>query len=836
MFVHLIRSHLSILLLKDNKFDFDTKINFDIVLKARWKDENESDVKTYTVVFKDFDGTILKEETVEEGKNATAPSNPSRDGYDFIGWDKEYNNITSNLEINAKYEITQGSKIYTISYELGGRSWGYYSKNEYLYDFLKDFYDFVSPNESLNIFIYGDSNSEYLGTWVDYIGGAVGKTNKLLCDNNLEANSEDYFLNCSKYKEKWAPLGKWVQSQHNRFAGTGGYYYGALDFYRYVINDPNGYISIYGEEFYGFPSVNEPTLVEYTTSSKSIVLPRPLDSEFGGWYLNSDFSGKEVTEISPNTQGNLVLYALWNKKVTYEISFDTDGGKKLNPITVHFYDEVILPNDLVKEGFTFIGWSLNGVALTESFKFTYRTSIVIKAIWKNNNVVLEDLKYDNSPVYYRNTNNIVQIPSDYVQPDKQLRAAWVSSYAGNFSPSPIEANMKAELNSILDMFEKYNLNCMIFHIRPTNNAFYQTDLAPISSEYSYSYEAFEQWDYLTWLIDECHKRGIEFHAWLNPYRIKAYGFGENATTQTVADKYKDYPKNPASDPENILLTYRSDGNKGAILNPYEEEVQDYIVDVCIEVMEKYDVDAIHFDDYFYAQMSSGIKVLEEPDQDDYIEYINANPNCGFSKNNENDKKQWRRENVDAFIKKLSIAMTDYNKENGKGVQLGISPTGIYKNGNGSVESGSNTAGQEHYSSYLFCDTKKWIKNEWIDYIMPQTYWAFTHKVAGYADVLDWWDKVVDGTKVNLYSGIGIYMSVSGGNYSWGVQPYEVSNQILYTTKLKNVKGISFYSYGSLKTIDRSTSQIAYKGLQKVINEYWTTKIPTPETMASQYKK
>ena len=120
--------------------------------------------------------------------------------------------------------------------------------------------------------------------------------------------------------------------------------------------------------------------------------------------------------------------------------------------------------------------------------------------------------------------------------------------------------------------------------------------------------------------------------------------------------------------------------------------------------------------------------------------------------------------------------------------------------------------------------------------MPQTYWAFTHSVAGYADVIDWWDKAVDGYNVNLYSGLGLYMSISGGNYSWGVQPYEISNQVLYTTKLKNVKGVSIYSQLSLKQGNSSSSRICYEGLMRLKNEYWVEKVPTPKTKASQYIK
>ncbi len=785
---------------------------------------------SYLVTFMNYNGQVLKTETVKAGGNATAPENPKREGYIFTGWQGSYSNVQGNVTIRAQYVSID--KEYKINYVMNNGIWDFSSKSEGVYYFLKDFYDFVKPTESLKTFIFGESNNEYLGTWKDYIGGCYGDNNKLLYNNDLDANNDNYFFNSSTYKNKWNELGKWIAQLNNRFNGT-DYYYGALDFYRYITNNPDQYINVYGQEFYGFPKMNQP-FTTYTYSEQEIELPAPLSESFKGWYLNSDFTGEKITHIKAKQIGDIELYAAWDFKMTYEVYLDSAGAQSYDPITATYNTEISLPTPS-KDGYTFIGWYIGDTYIGTSFVYEYPYSITLVAKWRNNNVTLEKLKYDGTNVTYRNSSTAVEIPTDYVQPAAQLRAAWLSSYASTFKPSPDEATMKANLTAELDMLEKYNMNCMIFHIRTTNNAFYQTDLAPIDVNYG-TYESFKQWDYLEWLIDECHKRGIEFHAWLNPYRIKAYGYPADSTPETVAAQYANYPKNPASDPENILMTYRDDGTKGAILNPYEEVVQDYIVDVCLEVMEKYDVDAIHFDDYFYAQMTKPINVLKEPDQDDYIEYISNNPNSGYSVSSASDKKQWRRDNIDNFIYKLSTAMTAFNIENGRGVQLGISPTGIYRNGNGSVSSGSNTAGQEHYESYLFCDTVNWINNEWIDYIMPQSYWAFTHKVAGYADVMDWWNKVVDGTQVNLYSGLGLYMSVSGGNYSWGTQPYEISNQILYTTKLENVKGVSIYSFLSLKQVDGTPSRIAYKGLMRVKNEYWTEKVPTPQTKAHQYIK
>lgn len=812
----------------NKKWDFSFPVNSNITLLAKYNEILK--MTGFTVVFMDYNGTTLKEEIVETGNNATPPENPTREGYLFTGWYGNYNNIQGNVIIKAQY-ISLDTE-YKINYIMNNGIWGYGSKNDYVLSFLKDFYKFVKPSESEIEFIYGTSNTEFLGTWKNYIGGSISENNKLLYDNNLQANNEDYFFNSSLYKEKWALLGKWVQSLNTRFAGSGGYEYGALDFYRYIINDPNIYINVYGDKFYGYPEIEDP-FNTYKYSNEAIQLPKPINSRFKGWYLNSDFTGEAITQIEANTYGDITLYASWDTTVTYEIYFDTDGAGEIAPITVEYNEEVTLPTSLTKDGYTFVGWYLKDTYINEVFNFNYPYSITLKVKWRNDTVSLENLTYNGNNVLYRNSSTPVQIPTEYVQPTEQLRATWVSSYASTFQPSPVEATMKANLTEVLDLLESYNMNCMIFHIRTLNNAYYQTDLAPIDSEYG-TYESFNNWDYLEWLIDECHKRGMEFHAWLNPYRIKAYGFNKDATAKDVAQLYKDYPKNPASNPDNILMTYRSDGTQGAILNPCKEEVQDYIVNVCIEIMEKYNVDAIHFDDYFYAQMSPSISVLSEPDQVDYVKYIKGTNKEGYSEYSANDKKQWRRDNIDNFIYKLHSAITDFNIKNKKAVQLGISPTGIYRNGNGSVSSGSNTAGQEHYSSYLFCDTVNWVRNQWIDYIMPQSYWAFTHSVAGYADVMDWWNMVVEGTNVNLYSGLGLYMSVSGGNYSWGVQPYEISNQILYTTKLKNVKGVSVYSMLSLKQVNTMSSQIAYKGLMRVKNEYWNTKVSTPKTMAHQY--
>ena len=408
-----------------------------------------------------------------------------------------------------------------------------------------------------------------------------------------------------------------------------------------------------------------------------------------------------------------------------------------------------------------------------------------------------------------NFSNFV-VNAEYVEMDQELRAAWVSPWGGDSDLCTYknENDFKEKMNYILDTLEMYNMNTIIYHVRTHNNAMYKSSLNPVASYWKDV--NFNTFDPLEWLIGECHKRGIEFHAWLNPYRVKS---SSSTSLESIALTYDNFKANPASDVNNMLM-----GDGTVILNPGLQNVRDFIVSTVMELVNGYDVDAIHFDDYFYT---NGI--------DDSVSRSKYN-----TKNLSVDN--FRREQVDLFIEDLFKAMCAENKKNDTKVQLGISPTGIYRNGNGSVESGSNTSGYAHYGSPLYADTYKWIRNEWIDYILPQSYWAFSHSSAGYADVMDWWDKAVEGTRVNLYSGIGLYMANNGGsNASWGKEPYEVSNQVLYTTKLKNVKGISFYAFQSLRSAYRDFSAMAHDGVMRIHDEYWTTKVKTPTSIASLLK-
>ena len=306
---------------------------------------------------------------------------------------------------------------------------------------------------------------------------------------------------------------------------------------------------------------------------------------------------------------------------------------------------------------------------------------------------------------------------------REARAVWVSALVCDISKFSSKSQYQGEIERILDNMEKLNLNIMIFHIRIYNDALYESKYNSWSSLYSTN----PSWDALPWIIDECHKRGIEFHAWMNPYRVTSGSYG------SLSDVAKRFPNsNAASNPANLVK-----GSTNIILNPGIPAVQNFLVDVCMEVVEKYDVDAIHFDDYFY--------VKNVDDRATYLEY-------GVGETIED----FRRESVNKFIRKLSKSIANYNEKNNKTVELGISPTASWANGDGvvtydengkAISNGSKGITQGHYGDYLYCDTLLWVNEGLIDYILPQCYIGTSEGNELFYGTVDWWSKVC---KYSLY--------------------------------------------------------------------------------------
>jgi len=396
---------------------------------------------------------------------------------------------------------------------------------------------------------------------------------------------------------------------------------------------------------------------------------------------------------------------------------------------------------------------------------------------------------------YRNSNEKVLRLKEFDYPTQELRAAWVSHLVGSMPSYSSESKWKSDYTYILDVMQEHGLNCIIFHVRTHNNAFYPSEYNPVASWMRNC--DFESFDPLKWTIEETHRRGMEFHAWLNPYRI--------------ADSYivGDYPEsNPASDEANILF-----GDSGKILDPGLPNVREFLVNTCMEVVENYDVDAIHFDDYFYISGADDTETRKKYNTE------------GLS------TADFRRKQVDIFIENLHNELAEYNKTNNKCVQLGISPSGVWLSGDGEVtydnegnaiSNGSNTSTSfVHYGGYLFSDTVKWINEEWIDYIMPQMYWGLNLKTASFAALTQWWSKIVKYKDVNLYCGLGIYMAAEGSSGWPANAENEIEDQLLNAAMYEEIGGISLYSYNYIKNSHKTIVQ----GMNLIKNDYYKKYVP-----------
>ena len=407
---------------------------------------------------------------------------------------------------------------------------------------------------------------------------------------------------------------------------------------------------------------------------------------------------------------------------------------------------------------------------------------------------------------YLGTTTKVVIPSQYVKPEAEFRAVWISALVGDVTTFSTETQYKKEILSVFSTLEHYHINVMIFHVRIYNDAFYKSKY----NAWSKYYHTNPSWEALPWIIEEAHKRGIEFHAWLNPYRVST---STSQSLSEIASKFQ--ANNPASNPNNLLR-----GTNAVILNPGIPTVRTFLVNTCMELVENYDIDAIHFDDYFY---DNGV--------DDSFTRSVYNTE-GLSLDN------FRRKQVSLFIESLSKSIRNYNMAHNKRIQLGISPSGIWQSGDGivtydqennAITNGSSTTSTfQHYGNYLYADTLRWINEEWIDYILPQTYWALEHKLCAYVDLISWWDKVVKYKNVNLYSGMGLYIrDLSGDGSSWQTSNLEAYYQMMVNQSLEHVRGTSIFSYRTLKGT-LTDNRAFYR-----MNEIWNTPVIHPEirTMA-----
>jgi uncharacterized lipoprotein YddW (UPF0748 family) len=345
------------------------------------------------------------------------------------------------------------------------------------------------------------------------------------------------------------------------------------------------------------------------------------------------------------------------------------------------------------------------------------------------------------------------------QSKAEFRGVWIASVDNIDWPRPNQwnvENQKAEFIRQLEMHKRNGMNAAIVQIRPAADAFYPSP-----------YEPWSQWltgvqgrppapfyDPLEFTITEAHKRGFEYHAWVNPYRAN---FAIGKASIAPAHITRLHPE--------WFLQYGST----LYFDPGNKEAQAWVVNVIKDIVSRYDVDAIHMDDYFYPYRIAG---KEFPDTASYRLYGNGM-----------NKEDWRRSNTDSIILKISTAIHEIKPW----VKFGISPFGVWRNQDKDPEGSPTKAGQTNYDD-LYADVLLWLRNGWIDYVAPQIYWEFSQPHAPFEPILKWWNEHTYGR--NCYVGLGIYRA--GSNAAWR-DSTQLPRQIDSTRAMPNIQGQIYFS-------------------------------------------
>jgi uncharacterized lipoprotein YddW (UPF0748 family) len=367
--------------------------------------------------------------------------------------------------------------------------------------------------------------------------------------------------------------------------------------------------------------------------------------------------------------------------------------------------------------------------------------------------------------------------TDPATPKRQFRAMWISSVvnidwptkASQTAPDRIAAQ-QAEYRGWLDLARKLNHNAVVVQIRPTADAFWPSPHEPWSEYLTGVRGQDPGWDPLAYLVDEAHKRNLEFHAWFNPYRI-------SMPDGAGADLGKLAPNHPARQHPEWTFAYPPAGVAGSRLyyNPGIPEVREFVQTAMMDAVKRYDVDGVHFDDYFYPYPSGSHQV---PDDATFAEF-----NRGFT-----DRADWRRDNINLLIQEMNAKI----KAVKPWVKFGVSPFGIWRNASADPL-GSDTTGSQSYD-IISADTRKWVKEEWIDYIVPQLYWHIgQYPAADYARLVPWWAETVRGTRVQLYIGQADYKSGDPAYGSFWMNPRELSDHLTLNRSHPEVLGNVHFS-------------------------------------------
>lgn len=339
-------------------------------------------------------------------------------------------------------------------------------------------------------------------------------------------------------------------------------------------------------------------------------------------------------------------------------------------------------------------------------------------------------------------------------PKREFRGGWMHTvYQGQYAQKGT-FELQEYLKDQLDKLQAAGINAVLFQVRPSADTFYPSKLEPWSRFLTKDGKAPEPyWDPLQFMIDEAHNRGMELHAWLNPYRVTT------SPNEKLAPSHL-YHKEPQR-----FVTYKGDNKM--YFDPGLPENREFIESVVMDIVNRYDVDGIHFDDYFYPYPANGI---DFPDDASFKKYGNGMK-----------RADWRRQNVDLLIQEIHDKIAASDKP---WVRFGVSPFGIWRNKK-SDPRGSDTNGLQNYDD-LYADVLLWAKNGWIDYNLPQLYWELEHKRASTLVLADWWNDNAEGR--HMYFGQDVNNIMKHPDLAPGTDKTQLAHKIKISRDLPNVQG------------------------------------------------
>ncbi|MBD2436795.1 family 10 glycosylhydrolase [Nostoc sp. FACHB-110] len=339
-------------------------------------------------------------------------------------------------------------------------------------------------------------------------------------------------------------------------------------------------------------------------------------------------------------------------------------------------------------------------------------------------------------------------------PTREFRGAWVASVANIDWPSKpgLSTNQQqAELIAILDRAAKLNLNAVILQVRPDCDALYQSSYEPWSEFLTgqMGKPPSPYYDPLAFAVTEAHKRGLELHAWFNPYRAR---YPQSKSIVAANHISKTHPE--------LVKRY----GKYLWLDPGEKAVQDYTVDVIMDVVNRYDIDGVHIDDYFYPypEKDKRNRTINFPDEVSWHKYQQSGGTAS--------RDDWRRENVNTLIQRLYQNI----KSTKPWVKFGVSPFGVWQPG--FPKQISKDKGFNAYEE-LYADSRKWLMNGWVDYLSPQLYWKIEQAQQSYPVLLNWW---IEQNTQGRHIWPGIFTSRVGQNSNAAWPAKEIIYQIKAT--------------------------------------------------------